>query len=287
MADKTLDDVLETTAEALAKAQAGDDALALAKRQGFPGQERVVRWAERMKRIVLLPHNATELRREIRTLAGTLIDLLELGNLPEGLDPPEITMRLFEYLPTIRDQLAADVEAAYAGDPAAKSFGEILVAYPSIRALTMHRIAHQLYLDGVPVIPRIMSEHSHDQTGIDIHPGANIGASFFIDHGTGVVIGETTDIGDRVKLYQGVTLGAVSFPRDGSGEMVRDQKRHPTIEDDVTIYAEATILGGDTVIGKGSVIGGNVWLTESVPPGTKVMSGNPDYEIRQKGKPTS
>jgi len=137
--------------------------------------------------------------------------------------------------------------------------------------VTVQRMAHELYNMGVPLLPRIMTEYAHRETGIDIHPGACIGRSFFIDHGTGVVIGETTEIGDRVKLYQGVTLGALSFSTDAEGKMVRGTKRHPTIEDDVTIYAEATILGGETVIGKGSIIGGNVWLTNSVPPGSKVV----------------
>jgi serine O-acetyltransferase len=169
----------------------------------------------------------------------------------------------------LRQLLSADVEAAYAGDPAAKSFEEIVVAYPAIRALAIHRIAHELFSYGVRLLPRIMSEYAHDRTGIDIHPGARIGRHFFIDHGTGVVIGETTIIGDRVRLYQGVTLGAASL-RDS--DALRGKKRHPTIENDVTIYAGTTILGGDTVIGAGSIIGGNVWLTESVPAGSRVMA---------------
>jgi serine O-acetyltransferase len=168
--------------------------------------------------------------------------------------------------------LSQDVEAAYAGDPAAKGYDEIVVAYPTIRALAIHRIAHELHEYGVPLIPRIMSEYAHDRTGIDIHPGAQVGAHFFMDHGTGIVIGETAVIGDRVRLYQGVTIGATSI-RDSSS--LRGKKRHPTIEDDVTIYAGATILGGDTVIGAGSIIGGSVWLTKSVPPRSRVLVDPP------------
>ncbi len=283
MNSKLLDDVLNETAQALVKAETGKNALAQAKQEGFPDPDLVVHWAERTRRLLLRSHEVAALRVEIGALAGCLRQLLGLSNLSQNLDVEEITRHFFAALPAIGKNIAEDIAAAYAGDPAAKSYGEVLVAYPSVQALAMHRLAHVLYNLGVPVIPRIMAEHSHSQTGIDIHPGAQIGHSFFIDHGTGVVIGETTEIGNRVKLYQGVTLGALSFPRDSSGEMVRGKKRHPTIEDDVTIYAEATILGGDTVIGKGSVIGGNVWLTESVPAGSKVMSGHSDHAVRPKG----
>jgi serine O-acetyltransferase len=181
-----------------------------------------------------------------------------------------VVLRLFNKLAELRDILNDDVLAAFAGDPAAKSVEEIIFSYPVIQAITTHRIAHELYVEQVPMIPRILSEHAHGKTGIDIHPGAQIGRSFFIDHGTGVVIGETSVIGRHVKLYQGVTLGALSLPRDDQGELIRHRKRHPTLEDHVTIYSGATILGGDTVIGEGSVIGGNVWLVESVPPRSKV-----------------
>ncbi|HGJ66457.1 TPA: serine acetyltransferase [bacterium] len=189
-------------------------------------------------------------------------------------------MDFFSQLPKIRDMLVYDVQFAYDGDPAAKGLDEIIFSYPGIMAITTYRIAHELLILGVPSIPRIMTEYAHGITGIDIHPGARIGKSFFIDHGTGVVIGETCEIGERVKLYQGVTLGALSFPKDDTGSLIRGRKRHPTIEDDVTIYAGATILGGDTVIGKGSVIGGNVWLVSSVPPGTKVTIEAPQLKFK-------
>jgi serine O-acetyltransferase len=184
----------------------------------------------------------------------------------------ELSMQLLQAIPRVRDVLATDVQAALAGDPAACNSEEVILSYPGVQAITSHRIAHALYHLGVPMLPRMMSEVTHSRTGIDIHPGATIGPSFFIDHGTGVVMGETTVIGTRVKLYQGVTLGALSVR--GRDE-ARGKKRHPTIEDDVTIYAGATILGGDTVIGKGSTIGGNVWLTHSVAPGTTVVLDTP------------
>jgi len=181
-----------------------------------------------------------------------------------------VVMRLFNKLPELRTLLNEDVMAALDGDPAAKSVEEVIFSYPAIQAITTYRIAHELYVEEVPMIPRMLTEHAHGKTGIDIHPGAQIGRSFFIDHGTGVVIGETSVIGNHVKLYQGVTLGALSLPHDEHGLLIRHRKRHPTIEDHVTIYSGATILGGETVIGEGSVIGGNVWLVESVPPHSKV-----------------
>ncbi|HXQ21580.1 MAG TPA: serine O-acetyltransferase EpsC [Candidatus Acidoferrales bacterium] len=182
--------------------------------------------------------------------------------------PEDVVMRLFDKLPELRAILNDDVVAAFEGDPAAQSVEEVIFSYPAIQAITTHRIAHELYREQVPMIPRILSEHAHGKTGIDIHPGAQIGRSFFIDHGTGVVVGETSVIGDNVKLYQGVTLGALS-PRRQEGALFRNRKRHPTLENNVTIYSGATILG-DTVIGEGSVIGGNVWLVESVPPHSRV-----------------
>ena len=182
---------------------------------------------------------------------------------------------LLASLPEIQETLQEDIAAAYEGDPAAASVMEVVMSYPGLQAIIVHRIAHVLYKSGVPMIPRIMSEHAHSQTGIDIHPGAMIGPRFFIDHGTGVVIGETTVIGRNVKLYQGVTLGAVSFPKDKDGNPIKGIKRHPNVEDNVTIYAGATILGGSTTIGAGSEVGGNVWLTHSVPPNSRVYNQQP------------
>ncbi len=187
----------------------------------------------------------------------------------------EVALAFIKALPDLRDKLATDVRAAFQGDPASRSLDEIIFSYPGLIAISISRMAHLLYHQEVPLIPRMMTEYAHSRTGIDIHPGAHIGESFFIDHGTGVVIGETTKIGDRVRIYQGVTLGALSLPPN-AGEKLRNRKRHPTIEDDVIIYAGATILGGETVIGARSIIGGNVWLTESVPPDTKVLLKEPE-----------
>ncbi len=184
-------------------------------------------------------------------------------------------------LPAVRKLLVEDVKAAYEGDPAALTYAEVQLAYPGLLAITSHRLAHELYKLRVPIVPRVMSEWTHSQTGVDIHPGAEIGHGFFIDHATGVVIGETTVIGNHVKLYQGVTLGARSFPLDEHGHPVKHIKRHPTVEDNVVIYAHATILGGDTVIGKGSTIGGNVFLMESVPPESFVSSKHPELHIKK------
>lgn len=191
----------------------------------------------------------------------------------------DATLHLLTQLPKIRELLKGDVGAAFDGDPAAKSYEEIVISYPCIMAIATYRIAHELYLRQIPLIPRIMSECAHSKTGIDIHPGATIGRNFFIDHGTGVVIGETTIIGNNVKIYQGTTLGAMSFPKDERGRIIKGRKRHPTIEDDVTIYAEATILG-DVTVGKGAIIGGNVWVKQSVPAGFTVTTANADLVCR-------
>lgn len=185
-----------------------------------------------------------------------------------------------EEIPDLRRQLALDAEAAMAGDPAVKTLDEVIFCYPGLEAVTVYRLAHALHVLGVPLIPRMMTEWAHSRTGIDIHPGAKIGHHFFIDHGTGVVIGETCEIGNHVKLYQGVTLGALSFATDGDGNLVRGQKRHPTIEDHVVIYANATVLGGKTLIGHHSVIGSSVWLMKSLEPRTTVVLENPKLKIR-------
>jgi serine O-acetyltransferase len=190
-------------------------------------------------------------------------------------------VELLRRLPELRKTLEQDVEAAYRGDPAARSHHEIIFCYPGLEAITTYRLAHEIHRLGVPFIPRMMTELAHAKTGIDIHPGATIGPGFFIDHGTGVVIGETTEIGRGVKLYQGVTLGALSFTKDGDGELLKgDYKRHPTLRDGVVVYANATILGGQTVIGERAVIGSNVWLTESVPADTTVVLEKPRLRLR-------
>jgi serine O-acetyltransferase len=189
----------------------------------------------------------------------------------------EVSLELAALIPEIRRRVRMDVEAAFRGDPAAKSHEEVILAYPGIEAVLIYRLAHELWSRDVPLLPRMMSEYVHGRTGIDIHPGAQIGDYFFIDHATGVVIGETTIIGNNVKIYQGVTVGAMSVKKEEA-----NQKRHPTVEDNVTIYAGATILGGKTVIGKGSIIGGNVWITSSVPPNSRVFYKPSDYTITRQ-----
>jgi len=269
---------LDTAIDALAGE--GDDALAKAAAEGFPDPAGVIAWTDRVRQLVLHQRDRFALRSELPTLTDRLATLLR--QIPGGpsCDPEAVGRCFLEALPRVRAMLAEDVEAAFEGDPAATGFAEIVVAYPSIHAVTIYRLAHELHEAGVPPLPRIMTEHAHACYGIDIHPGARIGRRFFIDHGTGVVVGGTTEIGDRVKLYQGVTLGALSFPRDPDGRVIRGRKRHPTLEDDVTIYAGATILGGETVIGRGSIIGGNVWLHESVPPFTRVQIKPPAQRVR-------
>ena len=207
----------------------------------------------------------------------------EIALLCSGRDAKEIVDEFLTALPEVRRLVDTDVQAAYDGDPAATSRMEVVMAYPGLYAVTIHRLAHVLYKLKVPIIPRVMSELAHSKTGIDIHPGATIGERFFIDHGTGVVIGETTVIGRNVRLYQGVTLGGLSFAKDTSGALVKGLKRHPNIEDNVVIYANATILGGETTIGHDSEIGGNVWLKDSVPPFSRVYNKPPAPVIKAIG----
>ena len=192
----------------------------------------------------------------------------------------ELCLEFLNTIPAVRAVVQTDLQASYDGDPAATSHDEIIFSYPGLFAITVYRLAHELCRLGVPMIPRMMTEHAHNVTGIDIHPGARIGNFFFIDHGTGIVIGETTVIGERVKIYQGVTLGGLSTR---GGQSLRGKKRHPTIEDNVTIYANASILGGDTVIGKGSVIGSNAFITHSIPPCTTVTIKNQELQLKSRG----
>lgn len=210
------------------------------------------------------------------------------GGAAEPVDLPgcqrragRLAVALLQRLPAIRATLLTDAQAAFDGDPAAFNLGEIILAYPGFLAITVYRVAHELHTMGVPLMPRIMTEWAHGQTGADIHPGAIIGPSFFIDHATGAVVGETSRIGSNVKLYQGVTLGALSLPRDHGGHLIRGTKRHPTVEDGVTLYANATVLGGDTVLGRGAVVGGSVFITKSVPPGSRLALRPPALRVNQ------
>ncbi|MDR0731011.1 MAG: serine acetyltransferase [Treponema sp.] len=236
-------------------------------------------------------HLARELIREVEKSLAFAARTGGLGGAGSGVPNPApcgsegchaaaelVVESFFGELPRIREALNLDMKAAFRGDPAAKSFEEVILSYPGFQAITVHRLAHFFWQAAVPLIPRMMSELVHGRTGIDIHPGADIGESFFIDHGTGVVIGETTLIGRNVKLYQGVTLGALSVKKEEG-----NHKRHPTIEDDVTIYSNATILGGDTVIGRGSTIGGNVWIISSVPADTTVYTRTGEQVVKTRG----
>lgn len=275
-----LDAAIEGAVQALSETAA--DALSKADDEGYPDWEDAVAWTERTKNLVLHQRDRAALHSEIPVLGDHFLRLVEPLQRPDGMDPPAVLADFLGRLPAVRELLAEDVEAAFEGDPAARSFAEILVAYPAIHAVAIYRLAHELYRLRVPQLPRIMTEHAHSRTGIDINPGARIGRRFFIDHGTGIVIGETTEIGDRVRLYQGVTLGAFSPRR---GQTIRGVKRHPTIEDDVTIYANATILGGETIIGRGTVVNGNAYVTESVPPDSRVVPDPPRHMVRRKARP--
>jgi serine O-acetyltransferase len=256
-----------------------------------PTRAKTITWAGGLLGLLFPESPDRSSRMSKMTLERALKDSVEilkglLAHLPSA-DRDRVVIDFFEELPNIRHQLLADAVAIERGDPAAASVEEVVLAYPGFLAVAIYRLAHQLHCSGVPLIPRILTEWGHERTGIDIHPGASLGHPIVIDHGTGIVIGETTIIGNNVKLYQGVTLGALSVAKD-----LASIKRHPTIEDDVIIYANATILGGETVIGAGSIIGGNTWITSSVPPGSLVYQraevhiragaedfGSPDFVI--------
>ena len=250
---------------------------------GFFGRRRISRQDIR-------PHAAALLKRLRPDLADQILHcfcMFKCCEVCADKDPcvataEELTAAFLERVPAIREKLALDAQAAYDGDPAAKSIAEVIYCYPGFYAIVVYRIAHELLDLGVPLMPRVLCEHAHSLTGTDIHPGAQIGRSFFIDHATGVVIGETTTIGDNVKIYQGVTLGALSFPKDEHGNTIKGLKRHPTIEDNVTIYANATILGGDTVIGNGVTVAGNTFVTHSISEGGLVTAEAPKLKVRRK-----
>lgn len=284
---------LESAIDAVVASYTGSLEIDNLESAALPNKRRVIEALEHLKSALFVGFYSTRAlnRDNLRQVIAEhlyaahhiLVDQIEralsydhwMGRTEKPLPPGSgegVVLALFEAIPELRRLLNEDVRAAYTGDPAAKNVEEIVFAYPSLEAIVAYRLANRLCRAGVPMIPRIITEHAHSRTGVDISPGAIIGERFFIDHGTGVVVGETTVIGNGVKLYQGVTLGALSVPRRDD-----QKKRHPTLEDDVTIYAGATILGGDTVIGKGSTIGGNVWLTHSVPPNSKVF-GRPREE---------
>lgn len=254
---------------------------------GFIGRQRLTRHNVAFHVGDLLPRIGEAAYRQIYKCLCYVDEVLHPqrpNDRPSDKRAREVALTFLEGIPAIREKLAGDVQAAYDGDPAALNLDEVILAYPGLLAISVQRLAHSLYDLDVPLMPRIMSEWAHAQTGIDIHPGARIGRNFFIDHGTGVVIGETTDIGDNVKIYQGVTLGALSFPKDERGRVIRKAKRHPTVKDNVTLYANAIILGGDTVIGENSVIGGSVFVTSAVPPNSVVTFKPPELRLKTKGE---
>lgn len=291
---------IERLTKALVESYRKTSRITCSEEREFPSRENVIRITEELRELLFpgylgnarlclanveyvvgckLSKLFVELRQEIAKALRSDPKVMEESTLPLEERAHYETERFFEKLPYIREMLDEDVQAAFDGDPAAKSIEEVILSYPCVIAISIYRMAHELFVQGIPLIPRMMTEYAHSITGIDIHPGAKIGRSFFIDHGTGVVIGETCEIGDNVKIYQGVTLGALSFPKDERGKIIRGKKRHPTIENNVTIYAGATILGGETVIGSGSIVGGNVWLTHSIPPNTKVVIEEPRLRI--------
>jgi serine O-acetyltransferase len=278
----------------MAAATAGDARMARAFADHLPDSHTARHLLERL-RWILFPglHGQSEfdvtalgarLEVELGDFHADLLNqvkgaFIHWGEDDSGGRAEKVTAEVLEALPDIRDMLSLDAQAAFDDDPAARHIDEVMLCYPGVRALTVHRFAHAMLNLGVPLLPRIMQEHAHADTGIDIHPGADIGKSFFIDHGTGVVIGETTRIGDHCKVYQGVTLGARSFERDAQGDLKRGVKRHPTLGDHVTVYAGATILGGDTTIGDHCVVAGGVFLSRSVPPGHIACGPRPDIRL--------
>ena len=248
----------------------------------YPGYYRDLRYKSynQINHVATLIEDVTyRLHQQILKVGKFVEKVSDLSYAEQEEKAYDVTIEFMKRIPLVREYLETDLEAAFEGDPAAKNFEEIILAYPGLYAITVNRLAHELFLLNVPLIPRIMTEHAHSLTGIDIHPGATIGKHFFIDHGTGIVVGETTIIGNNVKIYQGVTLGALSTK---GGQKLKGVRRHPTIEDDVTIYSGASILGGDTVIGKGSIIGGNAFITKSIPAGTRVSIKQQELQFSER-----
>ena len=283
---------LNKIADALNKSYAGDFGINDAEDDAMPSRAEVIDVTERLLEVLFPGFDQAGAYPGTRVLLGDIMRKLSdqigramrriKGGECDGCDlecsdrSDDLTFELLNALPDLRDILRADVEAAYNGDPAARCYDEIILSYPGLKAIAIQRLAHVLFCAEVPLIPRMMTEYAHSETGIDIHPGATLGRGIFIDHGTGVVIGETAVLGNNVRIYQGVTLGAVSFPQNACGVLIKGLRRHPTIGSNVTIYSGASVLG-DITIGDDSVIGGNVWLTESLPPGTKITALPPEH----------
>ena len=283
---------LNKIAAALNQSYAGDFGINDAEDDAMPSRAEVIDVTERLLEVLFPGFDHAGAYPGTRVLLGDIMRKLSdqigramrriKGDECDGCDlecserSDNLTFELLNSLPDLRDVLRADVEAAYNGDPAARCYDEIILSYPGLKAIAIQRLAHVLFCAEVPLIPRMMTEYAHSETGIDIHPGATLGRGIFIDHGTGVVIGETAVLGDNVRIYQGVTLGAVSFPQNACGVLIKGLRRHPTIGSNVTIYSGASVLG-DVTIGDDSVIGGNVWLTESLPQGTKITALPPEH----------
>ena len=290
--EKAFEERLSTVTENIIASYRGDKTIDEVKNYDHPNKESIIDIITKLKKIIFagyfrggdyrsytLRNNVTMLLEDVmyklsRQIAEVYRYLPEYASATEAElreKAQNVTFEFLDRIPKIREYIETDVDAAYEGDPAAFSKDEIIFSYPGVFAILVNRIAHELFLLGVPLIPRIMTEYAHNETGIDIHPGASIGKYFFIDHGTGIVIGETTEIGDNVKIYQGVTLGALSTR---GGQQLRNKKRHPTIHDNVTIYSGASILGGETVVGRDVVVGGNAFITNSIPDGARVSIKN-------------
>ena len=288
----SVDQRIEAVVDTILKDYSGGRDIDKMEQSAQPDKDAIIDLIEKLRRIVFpgyfreknyriynAKHNLSVLIEDVMYNLSRQIELVFREDGRTGEDAREVCLEFLGKIPQVRDMVQTDLQAAYDGDPAATGMAEVIFSYPGLFAITVYRLAHELYKLNVPMIPRIMTEHAHSITGIDIHPGATIGKYFFIDHGTGIVVGETTVIGDNVKIYQGVTLGGLSTR---GGQSLRGKRRHPTIEDNVTIYAGASILGGETVIGHDSVIGSNAFITRSIAPGTTVSIKSQELQFKTR-----
>ena len=293
----SVDQRIEAVVDTILKDYSGGRDIDKMEQSAQPDKDAIIDLIEKLRRIVFpgyfreknyriynAKHNLSVLIEDVMYNLSRQIELVFREDGRTGEDAREVCLEFLGKIPQVRDMVQTDLQAAYDGDPAATGMAEVIFSYPGLFAITVYRLAHELYKLNVPMIPRIMTEHAHSITGIDIHPGATIGKYFFIDHGTGIVVGETTVIGDNVKIYQGVTLGGLSTR---GGQSLRGKRRHPTIEDNVTIYANASILGGETVVGQGCVIGASAFITKSVPPCTTVSIKSQELQMKPHGNCTN
>ena len=293
----SVDQRIEAVVDTILKDYSGNRDIDKMEQSAQPDKDVIIDLIEKLRRIVFpgyfreknyriynAKHNLSVLIEDVMYNLSHQIELVFREDGRTGEDARDVCLEFLGSIPQVRDMVQTDLQAAYDGDPAATGMAEVIFSYPGLFAITVYRLAHELYKLNVPMIPRIMTEHAHSITGIDIHPGATIGKYFFIDHGTGIVVGETTVIGENVKIYQGVTLGGLSTR---GGQSLRGKRRHPTIEDNVTIYANASILGGETVIGQGCVIGASAFITKSVPPCTTVSIKSQELQMKPHGNCTN